>query len=436
MNASTRVVDAVREALPPGPLIVALSGGADSAVAAWACIEVTGQDAVRLVHVDHGLEGSPTMRAAANLVADALGMKLSVMAVDVSGPGSEETRARIARLAALEAAAAQGEWIVTGHHRDDDAETVLGNLLRGAGAAGLSGIAARRDRYVRPLLSLAAVLIRDAADELGLPYRDDPANQDLRHQRNVVRHQLLPAIEQGLGPDVRRALHRTARILSADDAVLEQLAEAVPIAIDCGAALIPAPLLATLPRPVAARALRRALRLVRPPYPGSAAEIAAAIEVAANGGRRQLLSGWHAVREGAHVALVPALELPTVPEATLAVADAVEFGHGHRITATAAGSVAVARRRDTAVLDLAGTGSRFQIRVADPGERIDIGGGSKPVREALSEADVPVRHRAAWPVVVVHGRIAWVPAVRTAVWAQAGRSADAIVELRWERNTR
>jgi tRNA(Ile)-lysidine synthase len=365
-------------------------------------------------------------------------MRVRVMAVDVAGSGSEETRARLARLAALESAAGATEWIVTGHHRDDDAETVLGNLLRGAGATGLSGIAPRRDRYVRPLLSLPGSLVRAAADELRLPYRDDPANQDLRHQRNVVRHRVLPSLEQGLGVDVRRGLHRTARMLSADDAVLERLADAVPILEDCGGALVPAPLLVTLPRPVAARAIRRALRLVRPPYPGSAAEIAAAIDVALHGGRRQLLAGWHAVREGAHVALVPSLELLPVEAVELVAPGVVSFGHGHTITATAPQSAHSARvvPRETAQLDAAATGTHFDIRCAHRGERIDIGGGSKSVRDAMAEADVAVRHRATWPVVAVRGRIAWVPAVRTATWARAGDAAEGVVEVRWERNTR
>jgi tRNA(Ile)-lysidine synthase len=433
VSAADVVADAVRTNLPSGRLMVAVSGGADSAVAAWGCIEVAGNRRVRLVHVDHGLPDSPTMRAAANLVADALGMRLHVVAVNLSGDGSEETRARIARLAALEDTADRDEWIVTGHHRDDDAETVLGNLLRGAGAGGLSGIASRRGRYVRPLLGLSKETIREAADTLRLPYRNDPANEDLRHRRTVIRHRLLPELEAGFGVDVRGALHRSAGLISADDAVLEEAASAVPITIDGAAALLPAPLLTTLPRPIASRAIRRAMRAVRPPYPGSAAEVAAVMDVATDGGRRQLLAGWHAVREGVAVAIVPELQLPDVEPATLPIPGAVRFGHGHVLTATVAPCPVGLRRADVAPFAAEVVGTSVAVRSPLVGDRIDIGSGSKSVRDALAEGDIPLRHRSSWPVVVVRGTIAWVPGVRVAPWARPGHTAAGTVLIRWER---
>lgn len=437
MDAADRVLEAVRASLPAGRFLVALSGGADSAIAAWACIELAGDDVVRLVHVDHGLAGSETMRAAANLVADSLGAKLRVAAVQLPHGRAEETHARIARLAALDQIAEAEEWIVTGHHGDDAAETVFGNLLRGAGALGLSGIGERRDRYVRPLLRVSAAIVREAADQLRLPYRDDPANADLKHRRNVLRHRLLPRIEEELGRDIRGALQRTARILSADDSHLEAEADQVPIRLDGGAALLPAPVLAVLARPVASRAIRRAIRMVRPPYPGSAAEVASVLDVARNGGRRQLLAGWFAVREGVEVAIAPALELDPVPAVELPIPGSVRFGHGHRIEAHVddAAPPPTLRRRDRAWLDQAAIGDQVEVRCAAPGERIDVGKGSKTVRDALSEADIPLRHRATWPVVVARGRIAWVPGVRIAAWARNGHDAGPWIVLHWERTT-
>lgn len=436
MDATGRVLEAVRRSLPAGRFLVALSGGADSAVAAWACLEVAGRDAVRLVHVDHGLAGSETMRAAANLVAESLDCSLRVVAVQLPAANAEETHARIARLAALDQVAAAGEWIVTGHQGDDAAETVFGNLLRGAGALGLSGIGERRDRYVRPLLDVPAATVRDAADQLRLPYRDDPANLDLKHRRNVLRHRLLPRIEEELGRNVRGALQRTARILGADDAYLEQEADAVPIRIDVGAALLPAPLISSMPRPLASRAVRRAIRMVRPPYPGSAAEVASVLEVASSGGRRQLLSGWFAVREGADVAIAPSLELDAVTEVQMAIPGSVTFGHGHLLEASVdAEPPGAVRRRDRVWLDRDAIGDCVVVRSAAPGERIDVGDGTKTVRDALAEADVPVRHRATWPVVVDRGRIVWVPGVRTSAWARAEDAAASGIVMRWERTT-
>ncbi|MDJ0959691.1 MAG: tRNA lysidine(34) synthetase TilS [Acidimicrobiia bacterium] len=435
MEATDRVLAAVRASLPAGPLLVALSGGADSAVAAWACLEVAGEDRVRLVHVDHGLADSETMRAAANLVAHALGMKLRVVAVQLPASSAEETHARVARMAALDQVVGDDEWIVTGHHSDDAAETVFGNLLRGAGALGLSGIGERRDRYVRPLLDVSSETVRAAADHLQLPYRNDPANVDLRHRRNVFRHRLLPHIEAELGRDVRGALQRTARILSSDDAYLEAQADQVPIRIDSGAALLPAPLLTSLPRPVASRAIRRAIRMVRPPYPGSAAEVASIVDVATAGGRRQLLSGWFVVREGVEVAIAPALELAPVSAVDLPVPGSIVFGYGHHIEAQLVQGVPgpALHRRDRAWLDAAALVDGAEVRSAAPGERLDVGKGSKTVRDALAEADVPLRHRATWPVVVTRGRIAWVPGVRIGAWARAANGAGSGIVMRWER---
>jgi tRNA(Ile)-lysidine synthase len=437
MDATDRVLEAVRSALPAGRFLVALSGGADSAVAAWACLEVAGRDAVRLVHVDHGLAGSEMMRAAANLVADTLDCSLRVVAVQLPAGRAEETHGRIARLAALDQIGDVDEWIVTGHQGDDAAETVFGNLLRGAGSLGLSGIGERRDQYVRPLLGVPAATVRDAADQLRLPYRDDPANLDLRHRRNVLRHRLLPKIEEELGRNVRGALQRTARILGADDAYLEREAEAVPVRIDCGAVLLPAPLVTSLPRPLASRAIRRAIRMVRPPYPGSAAEVASVLDVASNGGRQQLLSGWFAVREGVEVAIVPSLDLDAVDEMQMAIPGSVHFGHGHQIEAHARAGLpgSVMLRRDRAWLDRSKLGDYVVVRCASPGERIDLGDGSKTVRDALAEADVPVRHRSTWPVVVDRGRIAWVPGVRVCAWARAGHATGCGIMMRWERTT-
>jgi tRNA(Ile)-lysidine synthase len=436
MDAVARVVDVARAAVPSEPLLVALSGGADSAVAAWVCMEVAGAPHVRLIHVDHGLAGSPAMRAAAELVADVLGLPLLIEPVDIGDGGSEETRARVARLAALDAAVRPGEWIVTGHHGNDLAETVLANLLRGAGATGLSGIASPHGNSIRPLLSVPGDVVRCAADELRLPYRNDPANRDLRHRRNVIRHRVLPALEAETGLSLRATLERTGRLLSADDAYLDTRAADVPVRIDAGAALLPAGLIAMLPRPVASRAVRRAIRMVRPPYPGTAAEVAAVLDAAAGAGTRQMLDGWFAIREGPHVAIAPALDLSDAAQVELSVPGSIEFGHGHLIEASLVGDDQFRPRPigpAFAVVDASGFDGPLAVRAPAAGERIDIAAGSKSVREALAEAGVPPRHRSTWPVVVHRGKIVWVAGVRVAASAQPDTATGSRLLLRWER---
>jgi tRNA(Ile)-lysidine synthase len=332
---------------------------------------------------------------------------------------SAEAQARNARLAALEAEASADEWIVTGHHADDVAETVLGNLVRGAGARGLAGMAPARGRYVRPLLELPGLLIRQVAADLELPATDDPANADEQHRRVVLRRRVLPALEAALGADVGTSLVRAGRLLAADDAALEAMAEDVPVTVSVDAVLIPAAVLTSVPSPVAARAVRRALRRARPPYPGTAREVASVLAVASGGPATTLADGLQVAREGPMVALFQAAAVAVPTPLSLAVPGSQSFGAQHSITATVADRIPrprpIGRRLAFADVDVVGT--RLTLRTAASGERIDIGGGSKLVRDAMAEGGVPYRLRATWPVVEARGRIVWVAGVRLAAWA-------------------
>ncbi|HSR16270.1 MAG TPA: ATP-binding protein, partial [Gemmatimonadales bacterium] len=158
--AGRRVRDQIAAAFPDRPLVVALSGGADSAVCAWAARE--SQPRARAVTIDHGLPASPQLVAAAASVARFLGLEHTVIAAPAA---DDEDSLRRARYAALEGAATPEEIIVTAHTADDQAETILGNILRGAGAAGLGGMPPGRGRFLRPMLSLTRAEVRRLAFE-------------------------------------------------------------------------------------------------------------------------------------------------------------------------------------------------------------------------------------------------------------------------------
>ncbi len=409
------VVARARVRLPEGPAVVALSGGADSAVCAWAAREV-GAAQVRAVHVHHGFTASDALAAAASAIADKLGIDCDVVTVEVREGPSPEGQARAVRHRALEEAAGPGEWLLTGHTRDDQAETVVGNLLRGAGAAGLRGIT-DRGRWVRPLLDVTRAETRELAALAGLPFRDDPANVT-DYRRNIIRRDVLPRLESAFNPRLRETLARTAGRLAEDEAVLDGAAALVP-SRPAGAGLaLPAALLATLPRAVAARAARAALRRCRPPYGGSAEEIAVILEVAAGERRRTALAGgMEATREGPWVVIGAG---GATPGAEVALS----------LPGTAAcGSVLVSAWVEerppqpwplgtaTVVLDADVLGMDAVLRPAEPGERVEITAGSKAVSDALAEAGVPERLRAGWPVVAARGKLAWVVGARAAAWA-------------------
>ncbi len=147
-----------------------------------------------------------------------------------AGPGSggPEAAARTARYAALEQVAGQAgaAAVLLGHSRDDQAETVLLGLARGAGGRALAGMPAQRGRFRRPLLGVARATLREACAAQGLEPWHDPHNADPAYARARVRHQALPALEEALGPGVAAALARSAAQLSADCDALDAIAAA------------------------------------------------------------------------------------------------------------------------------------------------------------------------------------------------------------------
>jgi tRNA(Ile)-lysidine synthase len=224
------------------PLTCGVSGGADSlallALATQAGCQVTA------VHVDHGLR--PGSAAEADVVAEAaqrLGAGFRPERVVVEDGPNLEARARLARRAVLGADAA------TGHTMDDQAETVLLNLLRGAG---LDGLGAMRPGLRHPLLGLRRSETHGLCAELGLTVVADPSNDDPRHLRNRVRHELLPLCCALAGRDVVPILARQAGLHAGEAELLETLASALD-ATDAAA-------LAAAPLPLARRAARRWLR--------------------------------------------------------------------------------------------------------------------------------------------------------------------------------
>jgi tRNA(Ile)-lysidine synthase len=410
------VLARVAPRLPETPLAVALSGGADSAVCAWAAA-ASGRP-VRALSVDHGLEHSAALMEAASRVAAHLGLEHEVLTAR-SGPGEADLRA--ARYAALEAAAAPGEALVSGHTADDQVETVVGNLLRGSGAAGLAGIPPRRDRWVRPMLDVTREEARTLAGELGLPFADDPANDDPSLRRNRLRHRVLPVLREA-APAADRVILRAAALLAADDRALEERAARVPLRISPGEVRLPAAALAVLPGPIAARAARRALRAALDPYPGGLGDVEGVLGVAAGAAAGASLSGgWQASREGPWVVVHRPGVPPAPPPVRLPVPGSIEFGR-HRIEAEALPDAPVpaplGRFRVALSLD---PGAPLVVRAAAPGDRLDIGEGHKPVAEVLREAGIPARLRPGWPVVESGGRMAWVAGARSAAWAARGR---------------
>ncbi|WP_427008396.1 tRNA lysidine(34) synthetase TilS [Pseudarthrobacter sp. H2] len=228
--------DALAGAGYPENVLVACSGGPDSlalaAVAAYFARRghVDGHPvAVGAVVVDHQLQpGSAEVAAATSGVLRELGLSpVMVRAVEVASAGmGPEAAARDARHAALEAAAAEtgAGAILLGHTLDDQAEQVLLGLARGSGTRSLAGMRPVRERLLRPFLGLRRAETLEICAAEGLDPWHDPSNADPAFARSRTRVEVLPLLEEKLGPGVAESLARTAAILALDADFLEDVA--------------------------------------------------------------------------------------------------------------------------------------------------------------------------------------------------------------------
>lgn len=268
--------------------MIALSGGADSTAAAWLLTRV--KRVARAIHVNHSLPHSSRMAEAARGVSTELGMELDEVSID-PGAASEDAM-RTARYRALADHSAPGEVVMTAHTADDQAETVLHNLLRGTGLDGMAGIPPRRGRFHRPLLGIWRSETRELATLSGLPWEDDPQNDDPRYLRNRVRRRLIPQLEAEYQPRLREGLVRMAAAARADISHLEAIAARTPIRTsEDGSVELSRARLAELPPPISSRVVRQALRRVRGPHAGSEAEVQRTLAVARGKARRTELGG-------------------------------------------------------------------------------------------------------------------------------------------------
>ena len=219
---------AVKDLLPGGAasLYVAYSGGADSAAllalmheyAAGAHIPLTA------VHVHHGIRGSEADRdvQACRAFCEAKNIPLVIRYADVPAlaeawsVGVEEAARRVRYEIFEELIGGEtGAFVATAHSADDNLETVLFHMLRGAGTAGMGGIPASRGRYIRPLLGCTAREIREFCRAEGIPFVVDSTNADDAYTRNYIRNQIVPALCR-ITPTPQRAVGRMCDLLRSD----------------------------------------------------------------------------------------------------------------------------------------------------------------------------------------------------------------------------
>ena len=293
----TDAIVAIRNAVKPhlarleaGDIVlVAVSGGADSLALASAVLTEAKQSAITpiAVTIDHQLQsgsGAQAEKVEKQLKEMGYG-KVIVKKVVVTTESGLEAGARDARYQALSACAAQEKAtkVFLGHTRDDQAETVLLGLARGSGTRSLSGMAIENGIYLRPLLHITRAETVAACKELGIEPWNDPHNGNTEFSRIKVRTEVLPVMEDKLGPGIAAALARSAGILRDDADALDEIAQSEISASDL--ANLDCEHLATLARAIRSRVLRAALYAAGAPSGSITADHLAGVDA--------LVTSWH-----------------------------------------------------------------------------------------------------------------------------------------------
>ena len=441
--------------LPTGShILVAVSGGADSMALLHALHAEARRCRWRLTvaHLHHGLRGKAADGDRAFVQDVAAGLKLPcvvgrarVATLARRQHVSLEMAGRAARYAFLARTArrAKADVIATAHTANDQAETVLLKLLRGAGRSGLSGIPVEirlhDSRIVRPLLDCSRDEIVSYLRAASISWREDSSNADRAMLRNRVRHELLPLLEREFNPRIRETLARTSRIFAAEDAWLEDLTAGLLRHCEerrpTRGRSLPALSCSRLnDLPLAAR--RRVIRqwLIRRRLPDAALDFETVdriVSLGATDGRSRALSlGAERVVRRSYGQLI--LENNTLSVApvcrTLRVPGVTRVpGLGLRITARLESGLVTERYPCAGTLPASASFSAavwdrrpITVRSWRAGDRIAPWGmtGTRKVQDILVDQKIPRSERSRIQVFECDGEIVWLPGYRVArAWA-------------------
>jgi tRNA(Ile)-lysidine synthase len=412
---------------PPGSrLLVALSGGSDSVALLHVLHELAiagGFAVVGVAHVNHGLRPTASRdEAFCHEVAARLGYACEAARVDVGQRArrdglSIEEAARRERYASLRVAAARvgATGIATGHTRDDQVETLLMKLGRGAGLSGLGGVFPKRDDLVRPLLEISRAELRSHLRDAGETWVEDETNADLGNIRNRIRHTVVPRLEAALGPSSLDAIARTALLAGEDGRWLDGLGAAAyqrlvverpdGLAFDrLGLLELPAPLRRRLL--LAAMRQKAGIAQIRTDHVDAAGMVAAGLSGAAESpaGRWELSGAAVVLLDSGHPAsrafcyAVPVPGRVQVPEAGGVIAANLETEQ----IAPECGPLEVS-------ISMSASGT-LAVRSRRPGDFLRLRAGRKKLQDLLVDAKVSRAERDRLPVVVdAADRVVWVP---------------------------
>jgi tRNA(Ile)-lysidine synthase len=436
----------LRELLPGFPdreLCVAFSGGADS-TALLAALAALGRRprALRALHVDHGLHAdSGRWSAHALELARALRVPCAVLSARIARRRGEspEAAARAARYRLLAGALAEGEVLLTAHHEDDQLETLLLQLLRGAGLAGLAAmpqsVPFARGTLLRPLLGRSRAELLEFLRGRGLAWLEDPSNADERFDRNFLRARVLPLVRQRW-PGAAATVSRAARHAAEAQRLLDEVARADLGRASCGESLA-ASTLRTLPPERRRNVLRFWIAALGAPLPPSSRlqEIAGPLLAARADAQPAVQWPGAVVERHAGLLTVRAAAPGRAPARGRGPAGAIGWRWRAQRRRALPGDLGEIELRADAhgPLDLGALPARLTIRWRRGGERLTLvrGGAHRALKSLLQEARVPVGQRARLPLIFGGAKLLAVADLWLDESVQAGPAARDRARLVW-----
>lgn len=434
---------------PGDRVVVAVSGGPDSMAMLHALHARSGEFGIlpHVAHINHGLRGEESNldEDLVRTVAQSYGLPVTVHRVDVTtyrrrtGQGEEEA-ARDLRYNFLQQTAADicAAKVAVGHTADDRAESVLLNLIRGAGVHGLGSIRPVRGNVVRPLIDAWRSEIEDYLEQNAVAFRIDESNADLRYTRNRVRHELIPLLGSGYNRQVRAALVRISEIAADQTDLMDALAEQATSAIRFKGAL-DAEMLLDLPKALRSWVVRSEISQQKGDMRDVSLEqterVLKALESGANF-RITLPSGLiYAARRGdafrverKRQAAAAQFDYPLSVPGSTAVPEA-----GILIQAeVCAGRSAEPLPPDEALIDQKSVVGRLRVRNARPGDSIAPFGmtGHKKLQDIFVDSKVPRDQRARSAVIVDDEKILWVAGIVASERGRVTGTTRRVIHLR------
>lgn len=366
---------------------------------------------------DHGT-GPHATRAAKLVRAAARSFGMPAIAGRARAAGASEAEWRELRFRFLRSVARRrGATIVTAHTRDDQVETIVMRILRGASARGLAALYADSD-IVRPLLGFRRVDIERYARAHNIVHVDDPTNALRTFFRSRVRHDILPAITRarpGFERDMLTIARRAARVRHST----ERLAQHFVVNSDYGRLEIDAAALARLGADSLALLWPALVARIGVPLDRRAIVRATSFSLTARPGQQAQCSGGVRLERTSKKIVVSRGE--PVAAATVELGSAVEFGEWRLCRVSKSTFITHAAERGSAWAAALEDPPKLQVRSWRPGDRIRAPGRASPrrLKRFFTELAIPVSERKTWPVVVGNGEIVWVPGVcGTAVVAE------------------